>query len=77
MAKLPILNNSNVLGWYYFIATGWIKDNGKDYLLYSNGAMVNDWTLYGYNINGQGVINIISKARLHKYSFKSKASRLN
>lgn len=52
MAKLPISNNSNVLGWDYFIATGWIKDNAKDYLLYSNGAMVHDWTLYGYNING-------------------------
>ncbi|MFR2890849.1 MAG: surface protein PspC, partial [Clostridium butyricum] len=35
--------------------TGWIKDYGKDYLLYSNGVMVHDTVLYGYRFESNGV----------------------
>lgn len=45
--------------WYYFDTTGamkteWINDSGKDYLLYSNGVMAHDITIYGYKINSSG-----------------------
>lgn len=46
--------------WYYFdnsgaMQTGWIKVDGKDYLLYSNGQMAHDVSIYGYNIDSNGV----------------------
>lgn len=45
--------------WYYFdnlgaMQTGWIKDGGKDYCLYSNGEMVHDCDLYGYRFDNSG-----------------------
>ena len=51
----------NIKGeWYYFnndgeMQTGWIKDNGKDYLLYSSGAMAHDTITYGYRFDSNGV----------------------
>ena len=55
-SKWQKINNE----WYYFdnsgaMQTGWIKDNGKDYLLYSNGAMAHDVTIYGYKFDSNGV----------------------
>jgi hypothetical protein len=46
--------------WYYFdhtgsMTTGWIKDDGKDYLLYSDGSMAHDTIAYGYSIDFHGV----------------------
>ena len=46
--------------WYHFdnsgaMQTGWIKDDDKDYLLYSNGVMVHDTVLYGYRFESNGV----------------------
>lgn len=46
--------------WYYandkgIMQTDWINDNGKDYLLYSNGKMVHDCELYGYSFNSNGL----------------------
>lgn len=46
--------------WYYFLAsgemaTGWIRDNEKDYLCYSNGVMVHSCDLYGYRFDSNGV----------------------
>ena len=35
--------------------TGWIKDDGKDYLLYSNGVMVHHTVFYGYRFKSNGV----------------------
>jgi N-acetylmuramoyl-L-alanine amidase CwlA len=45
--------------WYYFnqngeMQTGWIKDNGKDYCLYSSGSMIHDIDLYGYRFASDG-----------------------
>jgi glucan-binding YG repeat protein len=50
------INNS----WYYFntdgsMATGWIKDKGKDYMLYSNGEMVCNCDYVGYHFDKDGV----------------------
>lgn len=51
--------------WYYFdnsgaMQTGWINVDGKDYLLYSNGEMAHDISIYGYNIDSNGVAVKIS-----------------
>lgn len=45
--------------WYYLnkdgtMATGWIKDGGYDYCLYSSGKMIHDCDLYGYRFNSKG-----------------------
>lgn len=46
--------------WYYFdykgyMCTGWIVVKDKDYLLYSNGKMAHDVTIYGYKFDSNGV----------------------
>ncbi|BCZ48410.1 hypothetical protein psyc5s11_44770 [Clostridium gelidum] len=46
--------------WYYFnssgeMQTGWIKDNGKDYCLYSSGAMIYNCDMYGYRFDRNGI----------------------
>jgi len=46
--------------WYYFddkgyMLTGWIKYNGNDYLLHSNGSMAHDTVLYGYSFASNGI----------------------
>ncbi|WP_224033565.1 hypothetical protein [Clostridium gelidum] len=38
---------------------GWIKDNGKDYCLYSSGAMINNVDMYGYRFDSNGVASKI------------------
>lgn len=45
--------------WYYFnqsgeMQTGWIKDNGKDYCLYSSGQMIHDIDYCGYRFASDG-----------------------
>lgn len=45
--------------WYYFnadgsMATGWIKDKEKDYMLYSNGEMVCNCDYVGYKFDKDG-----------------------
>lgn len=62
--------------WYYFnpnhdgsfgvMKTGWIKDGGKDYLLYSNGMMAHDVEEYGYSIDSNGVATKIDTVGLNK-----------
>ena len=46
--------------WYYLnrdgsMATGWLQDGSKLYLLYSNGVMAHDTVLYGYKFDYDGV----------------------
>jgi len=46
--------------WYFFnndgeMQTGWIKDNCKDYCLYSSGAMISNCDMYGYRFDSNGV----------------------
>jgi GH25 family lysozyme M1 (1,4-beta-N-acetylmuramidase) len=46
--------------WYYLdhtgaMQTGWIHEDGKDYCLYSDGSMIHDCDLYGYNFDEHGV----------------------
>lgn len=51
--------------WYYFnsngeMQTGWIHENGKDYCLYSSGAMICDCDMYGYRFDSNGVSTKLS-----------------
>ncbi|EHI98060.1 N-acetylmuramoyl-L-alanine amidase family 2 [Clostridium sp. DL-VIII] len=51
--------------WYYLqadgkMATGWVLDNDKYYLLYSNGSMAHDCNSYGYSFDSNGVATKIS-----------------
>lgn len=51
--------------WYYFnsngeMQTGWIKDNGKDYCLYSNGEMVCNCDYAGYRFAPDGAATKLS-----------------
>lgn len=36
------------------MATGWLQDGSKLYLLYSNGVMAHDTVLYGYKFDSDG-----------------------
>ncbi|BCZ46912.1 hypothetical protein psyc5s11_29790 [Clostridium gelidum] len=51
--------------WYFFntdgeMQIGWIKDNGKDYCLYSSGAMISSIDMYGYRFASDGVATKLS-----------------
>ncbi|MFT8352611.1 MAG: glycoside hydrolase, partial [Clostridium saccharoperbutylacetonicum] len=51
--------------WYYLdhtgvMQTGWIHDDGKDYLMYSNGMMAHDCDYIRYNFNEHGVSTKLS-----------------
>lgn len=46
--------------WYYFdktgvMRTGWIKEGNEEYCLYSDGSMIHDVTIYGYDFSSNGI----------------------